>query len=61
MLLIKKFKLKLKKLAFKFISPFKILKYINKFTYKLKLLNSYNKLYLTFYVSFLKEYIIKKG
>jgi hypothetical protein len=61
MLLIKNLKLKLRKLALKFISLFKILECINKFTYKLKLLNLYNKLYLTFYISFLKEYVIKKG
>ena len=49
------------KLILKFISLFKILEYISEFIYKLKLLNLYNKLYLTFYISFFKEYIIKKS
>ena len=59
-LLIKNLKLKSEKLIFKFINLFKILKYINKFVYKLKLLNLYNKLHLIFYISFFKKYIIKK-
>ena len=45
----------------KFIGLFKILKYISKSIYKLDLLSLYNRLYLTFYISLLKEYIIKKG
>jgi len=60
-LLTKNLKLKPGKLAPKFISPFKILKCISEFAYKLKLPSLYNKLYLTFYVSLLKEYIAKKG
>jgi hypothetical protein len=47
------------KLALKFINPFKILKYIKELAYKLKLLNIYNCLYPTFYISLFKEYIIK--
>jgi hypothetical protein len=45
----------------KFIGLFKILKYISKSAYKLDLLSLYNRLYLTFYISLLKEYIVKKG
>jgi hypothetical protein len=45
----------------KFISLFKILKYIKELVYKLKLLNIYNYLYLTFYISFIKRYIAKKA
>ena len=59
-LLIKNLKLKPGKFISKFINPFKILEYISKSIYKLKFLNLYNRLYLTFYISFLKEYIIKK-
>ena len=44
----------------KFISLFKIFEYIGKSIYKLDFLNLYNKLYLIFYIFFLKEYIIKK-
>jgi hypothetical protein len=61
MLLIRNFKFKVKKLILKFISLFKIFKYIRKLAYKLDLLNIYNYLYFTFYISLLKEYIIKKG
>jgi hypothetical protein len=57
----KNLKFKARKLVLKFINLFKILKYIKNLAYKLKLLNIYNCLYLTFYISFLKEYIIKKG
>ena len=59
-LLIKNLKLKSGKFIFKFIDPFKILEYISKSIYKLEFLNLYNRLYLTFYIFFLKEYIIKK-
>jgi hypothetical protein len=61
MLLTKNLKLKPGKLIPKFIGPFKILKYISKSIYKLDLLSLYNRLYLTFYISLLKEYIVKKG
>ena len=61
LLLIKNIKFKEGKLALKFISLFKIFKYIRKLVYKLKLLNIYNYLYFTFYISFLKEYIAIKG
>ena len=61
MLLIKNIKLKIGKLSLKFISLFKILKYISKFIYKLKLLNLYKKLYLIFYILLLEEYILRKG
>ena len=54
-------KLKTRKLKPKFISLFKILKYISNLVYKLELLSIYNYLYLTFYISFLKKYIIKKN
>jgi hypothetical protein len=57
----KNLKFKARKLVLKFINLFKILKYIKNLAYKLKLLNIYNCLYFTFYISFLKEYIIKKG
>jgi hypothetical protein len=59
LLLIKNIKFKEGKLALKFISLFKILKYIKELVYKLKLLNIYNYLYFTFYISLLKEYIAK--
>jgi hypothetical protein len=59
LLLIKNIKFKKGKLALKFISLFKILKYIKELIYKLKLLNIYNYLYFTFYISLLKKYIIK--
>ena len=41
-LFIKNIKLKVRKLVFKYISPFKILKCIKDLIYKLKLLNLYN-------------------
>jgi hypothetical protein len=59
LLLIKNIKFKEGKLALKFISLFKIFKYIRKLAYKLKLLNIYNYLYFTFYISLFKEYIAK--
>jgi hypothetical protein len=59
LLLIKNIKFKEGKLILKFINLFKILKYIKELAYKLELFNIYNYLYLTFYISFLKEYIIK--
>jgi hypothetical protein len=59
LLLIKNIKFKEGKLILKFISLFKILKYIRKLVYKLKLLNIYNRLYPTFYISLFKEYIAK--
>ena len=61
MLLTKNIKLKVGKLSLKFIGPFKILKYISKSVYKLALLSLYKKLYLTFYVLLLEEYIPRKG
>ena len=57
----KNLRIKVKKLALKFIRPFKILKYISKSAYTLELLSLYKRLYPTFYVSLLKEYIAKKG
>jgi hypothetical protein len=57
----KNIKFKEGKLAPKFISLFKILKCIKELAYKLELLNIYNRFYLTFYISFLKEYIVKQG
>jgi hypothetical protein len=59
LLLTKNIKFKEGKLALKFISLFKIFKYIKELIYKLELLSIYNCLYLTFYISFLKEYIAK--
>jgi hypothetical protein len=59
LLLIKNIKFKKGKLILKFISLFKILKCIKELAYKLELLNIYNRLYFTFYISFFKEYIIK--
>jgi hypothetical protein len=59
LLLIKNIKFKEGKLALKFISLFKIFKYIKELIYKLKLFNIYNYLYPTFYISLLKEYIAK--
>jgi hypothetical protein len=55
LLLTKNIKFKKGKLILKFINLFKIFKYIKKLIYKLKLLNIYNCLYFTFYISFLKE------
>jgi hypothetical protein len=59
LLLTKNIKFKEGKLILKFISLFKILKYIKELVYKLKLPNIYNYLYLTFYISFFKKYIAK--
>jgi hypothetical protein len=59
LLLTKNIKFKEGKLVLKFINLFKILKYIRKLVYKLELLNIYNCLYPTFYISLLKEYIAK--
>jgi hypothetical protein len=59
LLLIKNIKFKEGKLTLKFINLFKIFKYIKELIYKLKLPNIYNYLYLTFYISLLKEYIAK--
>jgi hypothetical protein len=59
LLLTKNIKFKEGKLALKFISLFKILKYIKELAYKLELLNIYNRFYPTFYISLLKEYIAK--
>jgi hypothetical protein len=61
MLLTKNIKLKVGKLELKFIGLFKVLKYIRQAVYKLELLSIYNRLYPTFHVSLLKEYIVKKG
>jgi hypothetical protein len=55
----KNIKFKEGKLVLKFISLFKFFKYIKELVYKLELLNIYDCLYLTFYISFLKEYIAK--
>jgi hypothetical protein len=57
----KNLKFKVGKLALKFISLFKIYKYIKELIYKLDLLNIYNYLYFTFYISLLKKYIAIKG
>jgi hypothetical protein len=59
LLLTKNIKFKEGKLALKFISLFKIFKCIKELVYKLKLLNIYNCLYFTFYISLFKEYIAK--
>jgi hypothetical protein len=59
LLLIKNIKFKEGKLALKFINLFKILKCIKELIYKLKLFNIYNRFYFTFYISLLKEYIVK--
>ncbi len=61
MLLTKNIKLKTGKLGLKFIGPFKIREYISKSAYELELLSLYKKLYLTFHVSLLEEYIPRKG
>ena len=61
MLLIRNIKLKARKLELKFIGLFRILKYISNLVYKLELLSIYNYLYLTFYISLLKKYIVKKN
>jgi hypothetical protein len=60
-LLIRNIKLKTGKLKPKFIGPFRILKYIGNSVYKLELPSIYNYLYLTFYISLFKKYIIKKN
>jgi hypothetical protein len=54
-------KFKIRKLISEFISLFKIFEYIRELAYKLKLLSLYDRLYLTFYISLLKEYMSKKG
>jgi hypothetical protein len=59
LLLIKNIKFKEGKLVLKFISLFKILKYIKELAYKLELFNIYDYLYFTFYISLFKEYIAK--
>jgi hypothetical protein len=59
LLLIKNIKFKEGKLALKFISLFKIFKYIKELAYKLELLNIYNCFHFTFYISLFKEYIAK--
>jgi hypothetical protein len=59
LLLIKNIKFKEGKLTLKFINLLKIFKYIKELVYKLKLLNIYNYLYPTFYISLFKEYIAK--
>ena len=61
LLLTKNLKFKVGKLILKFISLFKILKCIRELVYRLELPSIYNRLYPTFYVSLLKEYIVKKG
>jgi hypothetical protein len=61
LLLMKNLKFKVRKLILKFISLFKIFKCIRELVYKLDLLNIYNYLYFSFYISFLKEYIAIKG
>jgi hypothetical protein len=61
LLLTKNFKFKVRKLILKFISLFKTLKYIKELIYKLNLLNIYNYLYFTFYISLFKEYIAKRS
>jgi hypothetical protein len=60
-LFIKNIYFKISKLAPKFISPFKITKYIKKAMYKLKLLSIYNRLYNVFNINLLKEYYIQKS
>jgi hypothetical protein len=54
-------KFKVRKLILKFIGLFKIFEYIRELAYKLELLSLYNCLYFTFYISFLKEYMFKRG
>ena len=60
-MLTKNLKLKPGKLAPKFIGPFKILECIGESVYKLELPSLYNRLYLTFHISLLEEYVAKKG
>ena len=61
MLSIKNLRIKVRKLTPKFISPFKILEYVGNSAYKLELPSIYIRLYPTFYISFFKEYIVRKG
>jgi hypothetical protein len=61
MLLTRNIKLKARKLKPKFIGPFKVLEYIRQVAYKLELSSIYDRLYPTFHISLLKEYIVKKG
>jgi hypothetical protein len=61
MLSTKNIKLKARKLAPKYVKPFKILQCVKELAYKLKLLILYNRLYLIFYISLLEEYVAKKG
>jgi hypothetical protein len=60
LLLTKNLKFREGKLVLKFISLFKIFKYIRKLVYKLELPSIYDYLYFTFYISLFKEYIAKK-
>jgi hypothetical protein len=60
-LFIKNIYFKISKLTLKFISLFKITKYIRKAIYKLRLLSIYNQLYNVFNINLLKEYYIQKG
>jgi hypothetical protein len=59
LLLTKNIKFKEGKLALKFINLFKFLKCIRKLAYKLELYSIYNYFHPTFYISLLKEYIVK--
>ena len=61
LLLIRNLKLKVGKLKLKFIGPFKILEYISDLAYKLDLSSIYKRLYPTFHISLLEEYVAKKG
>ena len=61
MLSIKNLRIKVRKLTPKFIGPFKIFEYVGNSAYKLELLSIYTRLYPTFYVSLLEEYVAKKG
>ena len=61
LLLIRNLRLKAGKLEPKFIGPFKILEYISNLAYKLDLPSIYERLYPTFHISLLEEYIVKKG
>jgi hypothetical protein len=61
LLLTRNFKFKVRKLILKFINLFKIFKYIKESAYKLELLSLYNRFYFTFYISFFKKYMFKKG
>ena len=50
-----------KKLANKYLGPFKVVEKVGKNTYILELLKKYGRLYIIFYVSLLEAYYRREG